>query len=116
MQGLKNDGKCTTCGKVEAKDCPECLARHCNACALDGIPCAMTAKRFKKILKLAPGLLTSHTRFCYNIDCANPTSSSAKMLACPCQKVSYCSKECQRADWKRCHKRECVGVKKESDE
>ena len=30
---------------------------------------------------------------------------------CPCKLVSYCSPECQRADWKT-HKRECSAARK----
>lgn len=32
-----------------------------------------------------------------------------EMLTCPCKKVDYCSKKCQKMGWKR-HKEECTAV------
>ena len=41
---------------------------------------------------------------CSNADCR---VTQFKALCCPCQKVQYCSKECQKSDWKKGHKAVC---------
>eukprot|EP00658_Telonema_sp_P-2_P025260 TRINITY_DN20171_c0_g1_i5.p2 TRINITY_DN20171_c0_g1~~TRINITY_DN20171_c0_g1_i5.p2 ORF type:complete len:178 (-),score=46.00 TRINITY_DN20171_c0_g1_i5:5-538(-) len=46
------------------------------------------------------------TRACTT--CCGPSASSS----CPCQRTWYCSRECQKAHWKREHKKLCPGKPK----
>jgi len=97
--------------------CPSCLTNRCASCASKPeyiALCRESRRLFDHVLKLSPGLLTSHRRFCFNIHCPNTvrgrcvSAGELKCQACGrCRKVSYCTKDCQRADWAD-HKADCT--------
>jgi hypothetical protein len=50
---------------------------------------------------------------CTNCNVLEKYSQAKKLFRCgSCHQVLYCSRECQRAHWKKTHKKECVGTKK----
>jgi hypothetical protein len=50
---------------------------------------------------------------CTNCNVLEKYSRGKKLFRCgSCHQVLYCSRECQRAHWKKMHKKECVGTKK----
>lgn len=53
------------------------------------------------------------TQLCFSDDCPNNKRHEYPPLkACAaCKVVMYCSPECQKRDWRHCHKRKCMGKK-----
>lgn len=47
--------------------------------------------------------------------CGESGTVSSRLKRCSCMKVDYCSKECQKSDWK-CHKANCTADKKNVQE
>ncbi|KAJ1450384.1 hypothetical protein M885DRAFT_571348 [Pelagophyceae sp. CCMP2097] len=50
--------------------------------------------------------MTEETRFFDNVICRQ--CAKAAKLRCPKCKVPYCSKECQKKDWKDKHSKDCA--------
>ncbi|KAL1743645.1 hypothetical protein HDZ31DRAFT_40432 [Schizophyllum fasciatum] len=51
-------------------------------------------------------------RCCVNIECTTP---APLVRSCICQEAYYCSRECQRMDWRSRHRRQCLGKRDETD-
>ncbi len=48
-----------------------------------------------------------------NVGCANCANVTCPLRCCArCGVVKYCSKECQSSHWRKCHKMECLPIKK----
>jgi hypothetical protein len=77
-----------------------------------GLPVTETAVRdlLDRCISSIPGSLTEGARGAASKNCQNSTCCkpmSRRLLCSKCMRVSYCSKECQKADW-RSHKQGCV--------
>ncbi|KAI5826134.1 hypothetical protein K523DRAFT_311988 [Schizophyllum commune Tattone D] len=52
-------------------------------------------------------------RVCFNLKC--PLEREAQVKTCICKEAYYCSRECQRADWRLRHRMICAGQRAECD-
>ena len=67
------------------------------------IPCKCLDKKYKEVKD------TAKLGFCYNPECTIPNGQveRSKTFYCSrCRNVTYCSRDCQKADW-TIHKHEC---------
>ena len=95
--------------------CKPCSGRHRKNKRELSLCLGLQAK-WDKIRQQYPKFLTTHTRSCANFDCkAVEEAAYDETLVLPkskkcagCDKVGYCSKECQVADWSARHKHECI--------
>jgi hypothetical protein len=79
----------------------------------------MAKKQLQKMMVAQPNCRNEMERLygtnetCTNCNVLEEYSQGRKLFRCgSCHQVLYCSRECQRAHWKKAHKKECVGTKK----
>mmetsp|Transcript_22227 Transcript_22227/g.33477 ORF Transcript_22227/g.33477 Transcript_22227/m.33477 type:complete len:271 (-) Transcript_22227:121-933(-) len=71
------------------------------------IPCCCLDEKYEEVK------YTAKTGLCFNLQCHKPCVKRSKTMYCSrCRCVTYCSPECQKADWK-IHKEDCLGYLKE---
>ena len=106
--------ECGLCDKPPVDTCISCGTHLCAACDRKPEAIAHCRKRLScqaEVLTRAPKLLTDHSKFCFNAACPNlfdVVAKKMKLQACAgCERVSYCSTECQTIAWKGGHKDTC---------
>ena len=70
------------------------------------IPCTCLDEKYDEVKSI------TKMSICHNPSCIHPhrTATRSKMLYCAqCRQANYCSRECQKSDWKR-HKKWCNAV------
>jgi hypothetical protein len=80
---------------------PDVCRRRCNTCSIE--------HRYQYCsTSSAPAAAMDRVRHvCTSVSCATAEKYDADRLCAGCRSVSYCSYECQRADWKG-HNREAL--------
>jgi len=61
--------------------------------------CKIISKKYK---------IFSRIKLCANINCKQRNNRSKFKICKKCRMVYYCSKHCQKVDWKNTHKKECL--------